>query len=502
MSNELVAVGLIGLYALFCAIIYVRHKRSQSISDTSISDTYIAYGSQSGRAEALAMELSERIQGADKIIPITLNQLAQLPLANIRRLIVITSTYGDGEAPDNASRILSVLQRYKRDSLPDLEVVVLGLGDKNYTRYCGFAQNLQQAFKQVRARLPLALTTMEQVDEPLWQTWQNQVADTFSLSLGDVVRTNIFSGWQLHKRERINEGSQGGPVFHLQLITAGLIKNDTWQAGDIAEVQTGNAQELIEAALGNRQHDRQLIAYSLTHCNLRKLDANTEAALKSNEPLTSEWLEQLPKLPTRYYSIASVPREQSLQLLVRQKRSETGELGLGSGWLTEHASMHTDIAIHIRKNSNFHSAPAPAPIILIGNGTGIAGLRAHLAQRAMEALLTTKTPTGTAWLLFGERTRSKDRHFSQDLEKWQSRGVISKISMAFSRDIEIHRYVQDLIAPNASELREWVSRGAYIFVCGSLQGMAQGVDRELERALGANVLQRLRDENRYRRDVY
>src|SRR5690606_41596039 len=118
------------------------------------------------------MELSERIQGADKIIPITLNQLAQLPLANIRRLIVITSTYGDGEAPDNASRILSVLQRYKRDSLPDLEGVVLGLGDKNYTRYCGFAQNLQQAFKQVRARLPLALTTMEQVDEPLWQTWQ------------------------------------------------------------------------------------------------------------------------------------------------------------------------------------------------------------------------------------------------------------------------------------------------------------------------------------------
>lgn len=502
MSNELLAVGLVVFYSVFCGFIYIRHKRSQSLPQAQVCDTYIAYGSQSGRSEALAFELAERIQGEHKIIPITLNQLAQLPLPSIKRLIVIASTYGDGEAPDNASRILPALQRFKRDPLTELQVVVLGLGDRNYTRYCGFAQNLQQAFKQVRAQLLLPLTTMEQMDEALWATWQDQVAASFSLSLGEVVRTNLFSQWQLNNRTRINEGSQGAPVYHLQLIQDGIIKNDTWQAGDIAEVQPENAGELIERALANRTFERARIAQALRQTNLRKLDDGQKQLLESNETVSDEWLAQLAKLPTRYYSIASVPREQSLQLLVRQKRDESGDLGLGSGWLTEHLNLHSDVSVHIRKNSNFHSAPESAPIILIGNGTGIAGLRSHLAQRAMEMLLSPKTATGKAWLLFGERNRSKDRHFAQDLEKWQARGVIAKINMAFSRDIEIHRYVQDLIAPNAAELREWVNRGAYIFVCGSLQGMAQGVDRELERALGANVLQKLRDENRYRRDVY
>ena len=85
---------------------------------------------------------------------------------------------------------------------------------------------------------------------------------------------------------------------------------------------------------------------------------------------------------------------------------------------------------------------------------------------------------------------------------WLASGVLSRLDRCFSRDEGDGRYVQDLVASAADELRAWVARGAAIYVCGSLEGMSQGVHAALESALGADVVLTMLEDGRYRRDVY
>jgi sulfite reductase (NADPH) flavoprotein alpha-component len=203
----------------------------------------------------------------------------------------------------------------------------------------------------------------------------------------------------------------------------------------------------------------------------------------------------LQPLPHREYSIASIPAEHRLDLLVRQQVGADGRPGLGSGWLCEHAAVGGTIALRLRANPGFHPPADARPLILIGNGTGIAGLRAHLAARI--AAGATRN-----WLLFGERHAAHDNHFAHDLQHWQETGGIERLDAVYSRDGGRHRYVQDALADAAETLRAWIGAGASLYVCGSLRGMAPAVDAVLEQVLGADVREALLLAGRYRRDVY
>jgi sulfite reductase (NADPH) flavoprotein alpha-component len=135
------------------------------------------------------------------------------------------------------------------------------------------------------------------------------------------------------------------------------------------------------------------------------------------------------------------------------------------------------------------------PMIFIGNGSGIAGLMAHLQQRHAWGFRQN-------WLIFGERQQQFDFLFEQPLSDWKNSGVLHTLDTVFSRDHQPKKYVQHALAEKAEQLCEWVNQGAYIYLCGSLQGMAQGVDEALTEILGAAHLEQLRREQRYRRDVY
>src|SRR5690606_34272979 len=104
-------------------------------------------------------------------------------------------------------------------------------------------------------------------------------------------------------------------------------------------------------------------------------DAAGLAALQGLEPQSVA--QRLAPLPQRSYSIASLPGDGQLELLVRRMRHPDGSLGIGSGWLTEHAAIGSEIALRVRENRAFHPLPDDSPLILIGSGTGLAGLRAH-----------------------------------------------------------------------------------------------------------------------------
>ncbi|MND86819.1 Sulfite reductase [NADPH] flavoprotein alpha-component [compost metagenome] len=173
-----------------------------------------------------------------------------------------------------------------------------------------------------------------------------------------------------------------------------------------------------------------------------------------------------------------------------------GTPGLASGWLTQEAQIGQEVALRVRANRSFHAPPPHAPMILIGNGTGIAGLRGHLKARARH------DKTGGAWLLFGERTRAHDAFYDEELRAWRASGVLTRLDRAFSRDGGEHRYVQSLAAEHARAVADWVDRGAWIYVCGSLEGMSKGVHAALEAALGEDRLRGLTEAGRYRRDVY
>ncbi|MNI64127.1 Sulfite reductase [NADPH] flavoprotein alpha-component [compost metagenome] len=151
--------------------------------------------------------------------------------------------------------------------------------------------------------------------------------------------------------------------------------------------------------------------------------------------------------------------------------------------------------MRLRRNENFHGVAVDVPLLLIGNGTGIAGLRAHLHERS-------RVGGGRTWLLFGERSAAHDFHFGDELQAMLANGTLTRLDTVFSRDGGAHRYVQDRLLAEASTLRQWVDEGATILVCGSLQGMAPAVDAVIEQVLGADGKEALLLAGRYRRDVY
>ena len=206
-------------------------------------------------------------------------------------------------------------------------------------------------------------------------------------------------------------------------------------------------------------------------------------------------LEQLPTLPSREYSIASIPSQQVLRLVVRQQSDAQGQLGLGSGWLTQHAALNSQIALRIRTNESFHLIDDNRPIICIGNGTGLAGLMSLLHAR-------TRQNYTQNWLIFGERQREHDFFYQSTIEAWQTTGMLQRLDLAFSRDQEEKVYVHHKLREQAQELKVWVDHGAVIYVCGSINGMASDVDQALIDILGEATVDQLRQEGRYRRDVY
>jgi len=306
-----------------------------------------------------------------------------------------------------------------------------------------------------------------------------------------------YRRWRLSERRHLNPCSPGGAAFHLALTPADPA-DLAWTAGDIAEVgpRHGSARVadfLAAASLDGRatvRKDREslLLAELLARSILPK-----PVSVKGQAP--QALADALKPLPHREYSIASVPEDGSLQLLVRQMPGPDGRPGLGSGWLTQYAAEGGEIALRVRSNASFHAPEDARPLLLIGNGTGLAGLRAHLKAAARAA-------RKGHWLVFGERSAAHDAFHQAEIAGWQASGVLARVDTVFSRDQAEKRYVQHRLLEAADAVRAFVAQGAAIYVCGSLEGMAPGVEAALVDILGADGLERLTEEGRYRRDVY
>ncbi|WP_207792039.1 sulfite reductase subunit alpha [Siccirubricoccus phaeus] len=487
----LAALAVLILYLAFCALILLRARRRRQAAQLEAGGAeglLIAHASQSGFAEELARRSAALLRQGS--LPVRLAELGGLPaeaLAGAGRALFVVSTTGEGDAPDAAARFVRGAMAGRPD-LSGLRFGLLALGDRSYARFCAFGRSLDAWLRQCGASPLFDPIEVDDGDEAALRQWQQLLGRLAGgAAEGPGWGARDYGRWRLVERRLLNPGSLGGPAFHLALEPIG--EAPPWCAGDIAEISPRNAPEAVAALL------RRLGLAAAPGLESRLLPQDPAAIGKLAGLPPAALAEHLPPLPHRDYSIASLPADGRLELLVRQARHPDGRLGLGSGWLTVQAPLGGEVALRIRTNRSFHPPEPGRPLILIGNGTGLAGLRAHL--RARQAAGERRN-----WLLFGERSRASDYFHGAEIEAWRAGGWLQRLDLAFSRDQPERVYVQDRLRAAAPELRRWVAEGAAIYVCGSLEGMSGGVHAVLVETLGAEAVSGLLEAGRYRRDVY
>ncbi|MDQ8942867.1 PepSY domain-containing protein [Acinetobacter soli] len=470
-----------------------RQHVSDHYIDPNATPWLITYASQTGVAEQLAWRTATRLQEAHQPVQVRpVQQLTESDFKNSPQILFVLSTYGTGEAPDLASNFE---KKFLKSSmvLNHLNYAILALGSKEYPdSYCAFGHRVDLWLKQSGAHALFDVIEVDNAHPDDIQKWNTALASATKLELQSMNIEKIFDEWRLSKRELLNPNSQGASAYNLEFTTA----NDTiWQAGDIAEIQPGNSPARVKAFLEKHQLSTQTYVESIESTLAQALwnrDLNTDVEPFANP---EHLLEQLAVLPTREYSIASIPSQQVLRLTVRQQFDQNGQLGLGSGWLTEHLGVGEPVALRIRTNPSFHLIDDNRPIVCIGNGTGIAGLMSLLHARIRHDYTEN-------WLIFGERQQACDFFYENTIRAWQSTGMLKRLDLVFSRDQAQKCYVQDILRDQAQILKQWIDADAVIYVCGSIEGMASGVDQALTDILGEIQLDALRAQGRYRRDVY
>ncbi len=482
LSATLVVLAWLGL----CALAWQRARAGRPVPLDGRQ--LVAYASQSGQARQIAERSAEQLnRGGLPALAVPLEQLDAAQLAAQSRLLLVLATYGEGEAPDNGARFLRLLERQAQ--LRELNYALLALGDSAYQHFCGFARAVDERLRQLQAMPLFERLEADRLCPGTLGQWQWQLGQLCGDPDYEAWSTPPFSAWRLVERRHLNPGSQGAPVYRLCLLP--LNDRPNWRAGDIAEIAprlplAAVRQWLDELDLADTD-DELAMALSGRRWPLER----RELAGVSAEQL----LERLPALNPRDYSIASLPADGGIELLIRLAHAPDGTPGLSSGWLCLHAELGARVDLRVRANPSFQLPVQCGPLILIGNGTGLAGLRAHLRER--EAL-----GQHGHWLLYGERSAAHDHLLGDELERWLATGHLARLDRVFSRDQAEHRYVQHRLRDQADTLRQWLDNGASLLVCGSLKGMGRQVDALLRGLLGTEQVDALARDGRYRRDLY
>ncbi len=231
----------------------------------------------------------------------------------------------------------------------------------------------------------------------------------------------------------------------------------------------------------------------------------------SSRPNPEAFIEALDPLQPRLYSISSSPKAHAgrLSLTVDAVRYTIGvrqRLGVASTFLTERIVPGSNLKVYIQKAHNFGLPADPSvPIIMVGPGTGIAPFRAFLYER-----MATRAP-GRNWLFFGHQRRSFDFFYEDELNGMKASGVLTRLSLAWSRDDKEKFYVQDRMRQAGADVWAWLSEGAHFYVCGAVR-MGQDVERALVDIVVAHggrnadqavaYLADLKKRGRYQADVY
>jgi len=435
------AVAVVLWLALIGLIALRRARKTGDRAPAAPDATLVVFASQTGFAEDLArMTAAALSAGGVPAALISLGDLTADRLAAAPRALFLVSTTGEGDAPDSA---VAFLRRMTALDLSGLSFGVLTLGDRSYSHFCGFGRALDDWLRTNNAAPLFDRVEVDNGEAGAIRHWQHQLNRITGRTDAPDWAPPAYAPWRLIARERLNgPGSPGEGLWRIALEPVDAMPD--WRAGDIAEIG-------VPAAPGQPPHAH------------------------------------------REYSVASLPADGRLELIVRLMRGPDGAPGLASGWLTGTCAIGAPVNLRIRSNSAFHGPEGSPPMILIGAGSGLAGLRAHLRERRAAG-------HGPNWLVLGERHPDHDRILDDELQALCDGGVLERLDRVFSRETG-GRYVQDHLRDQADRVRDWIARGAVIHVCGAV-AMGAGVHAALGEILGAEALEDLTARARYRRDVY
>jgi sulfite reductase (NADPH) flavoprotein alpha-component len=229
-------------------------------------------------------------------------------------------------------------------------------------------------------------------------------------------------------------------------------------------------------------------------------------------PDPEAFIEALDPLQPRLYSIASSPKTDPNRVAlcvdaVRYPIKGRTRLGVASTFVADRTGPGARLKVYVQKAHAFGLPADPSvPIIMIGPGTGIAPFRAFLHER-----MATKA-SGRNWLFFGHQRSNHDFFYADELAGMKHAGVLTRLTLAWSRDADHKIYVQDRMREVGRDLWAWLADGAYIYVCGDAQRMAKDVERALIDVVGSfgarpaneavSFVAELKKCGRYQQDVY
>lgn len=547
----------------FIAGIAAAGRRNAGAGDAPAATIDVLYGTQTGNAEFLAGELvtGARARGLGGTAT-ALDDVTPERLAAMSHVLVVTSTYGEGEMPDNAMLFWEALQADTAPRLEGLTYAVLGLGDRGYDDFCQAAKLIDTRLEQLGAtRLHDRVDCDVDFEEPAAE-WtaavlERLVAETGASPAAAKAPAPVTKRSQWNKRNPyrsrlavnrlLSSPDSAKEIRHYEfdLGDSGL----TYEAGDALAVVPVNdavlAGELLThlGASGDEEAAQLLctereiripskeliadlverapaseLAAVVAHGDRSDLDSwlwgrDILDLLRDAGPAAPDLAELLPflrPLQARQYSISSSPlaHPDRIHLTVASVRYGTGQRtyeGVASTYLADRTD--SAVGVFVQPNASF-GVPADddAPMVMIGPGTGIAPFRGFLHERAARGA------AGRNWLFFGDQHRATDFVYEDELDELRKRGVLTELDLAFSRDQAEKVYVQTRMRERSRELYAWLEEGAHLYVCGDASRMAKDVEAALlgviaeQRGRGdddaAEYLADLRRAKRYVRDVY
>lgn len=397
-------------------LIWWRNRQSRprlaGMAAASVAETVILAGSEGGSTWGFAAALAQALQGHGQSVHMApLSSFAPLSYKHAKRIVVMSATWGDGDAPTSAKGALELMAT--ETPLPGVPLVVLGFGDRSFPAFCAYAEALEAAAGAAGWAMPMPLDRIDRQSPQAFARWSRSYGEMIGLPLDITHQPLPPQSTALHL---VSRKEYGGSVQAPTVILR------------FAVPKTGLWHRLTGRGFGRFQ--------------------------------AGDLLGIVPEGDTmaRLYSLASAQADGFIEIVVRKHPG-----GLCSGQLL--ALKPGDLVQgFLRPNPGFQPGASKAPLILIGAGTGIgplAGfLRANRGHRPMH-------------LWFGARHPQADYLYEGDLAAWQKDGRLTGLHTAFSRTGRRH-YVQDALREDAEAIRRLMTAGARVMVCGGRE-MAQGV---------------------------
>lgn len=513
----------------------------QSNGEGPVVPVTILWGSQTGNAENCAKLMAKAMTGGNfqpEVFDMAAYEASRL--SQEKNVLVITSTYGDGEPPDNAADFVETLLSDSAPTMKGVKFSVLALGDTEYPDFCETGKVIDRRFGELGGeRIHDRVDCDVDYDEP-FDVWKAGIIEVLGAGaavaeLMEVPEEEVPYGKKkpfpapiLVNRD-LNRPGAFKATHHLEFSLEG--SGLSYEAGDALGVLPVNPEDAVEELLealpfntsrpvplpgGGEAPLKEALTYNYDIRSLNKklveawqersgspylrsvVEADDKAVMNDfcwgrelidlavDYPADfrdgEEFVGILKKLQPRLYSISSSPKAHpgEVHLTVAKVAYDSygrSRGGVCSTFLADRSEgFQPGVFVHVNKAFRPPSDDS-VPMIMVGPGTGVAPFRAFLEERQ-----ATKAE-GRNWLFFGNPYRATDYLYEEELSAMQEAGTLHKLSLAFSRDQKEKLYVQHLMLQEGPELWKWLEEGAYFYVCGDAARMAKDVDVALHQVV-------------------